>query len=41
MVFNRHLNWWAKKPGLKPIPIDNDKLLKLIDNPKNPLNKPK
>jgi cytochrome c peroxidase len=31
----------AKKAGLKPIPIDNDKLLKLIDNPKNPLNKAK
>jgi len=28
----------AKKAGLKPIPTDKKELLKLIDNPKNPLN---
>ncbi len=28
----------AKKAGLKPIPTDNKELMKLIDNPKNPIN---
>lgn len=31
----------AKKAGLKPIPSDKNELLKLIDNPKNPITKEK
>jgi len=31
----------AKKAGLKPIPTDNKKLKKLVDNPNNPLNEAK
>ena len=27
----------AKKAGLKPIPADKKELMKLIDNPKNPV----
>ncbi len=31
----------AKKVGLAPIPTDKSELIKLIDNPKNPINKAK